>query len=390
LEQPKKPGANRDIADLKARLGLIKGPAPGAAAPPPGAPSPFPAPPQAAPAFPGAPAAPPAAHARQAIPVSSPAHPALDPYASMRPPPGRTFDLRAVDDGVPAANVRSRGGVFGFVMLAIAVMVGGGVGYGFGAAAVGRRAFNQANAAARKIKTELEEMQKTVTQIGTAAAMSQQRLTAEKKDMLAYDPRLIADLEKVKLDPRPDTTRIFKTDYARLEDLAVDRLMSYYYDTIALYSEVERHIKRTHADQQALEAFAGHQQAKAGAYGVVFDSRGKVTIGTLVEVGAPVCGKGTTECPPDKIEGFQIRANTGSAWSSRKIGPKPMGDSVVPIDKTPLFEAVMSGSPDQVRMEQYRSRYNNIRLILTRLAAEKKELFEAIQKASERGDLFTF
>src|SRR5688572_6352681 len=41
LEQPKKPGA-RDIGDLKARLGLNRGPAPGG--PPPGAPAraPFP------------------------------------------------------------------------------------------------------------------------------------------------------------------------------------------------------------------------------------------------------------------------------------------------------------------------------------------------------------
>jgi hypothetical protein len=49
----------------------------------------------------------------------------------------------------------------------------------------------------------------------------------------------------------------------------------------------------------------------------------------------------------------------------------------------------MSGSPDQVRMEQYKQRYNNIRLILQRLAATKKELGDAIDKAASRPDLFT-
>jgi hypothetical protein len=103
-----------------------------------------------------------------------------------------------------------------------------------------------------------------------------------------------------------------------------------------------------------------------------------------------VCKGGAQTCPPDQIEAFQIRANTGSAWSNRKIGPKPAGDIVAPLDKTPLFDAVMSGSPEQVRHEQYKQRYNNIRLILARLAAEKKELFEGIDKAAQRPDLFTF
>jgi hypothetical protein len=315
-----------------------------------------------------------------------------DPYAAMKPPAGRSFDLRPVDDGTPVANVRSRGSKAAMVIGILLLGVGGFVGYGFGAAAVGRRAYNTTNAAARKVKPEVEEIQKTISQIGTAAAMSQQRLAAEKRDALAYDPKLIDDLEKVKLDPRPDTSRIFKLDYYRLEDLAVDRLMSYYYDSIALYNEVERHIKRTKADKKELEAFSSRQAAKAGTYGVVFSSPGRVAVATMVEVGPPVCKSGGSDCPFDQVEGFQIRANTGAPWVNRKIAAKPAGDVVVPIDRehSPLFETLMSGSPDQVRMEQYKQRYQNIRLILARLTAEKKELFEAIDRAAGRADLFTF
>ena len=76
-------------------------------------------------------------------------------------------------------------------------------------------------------------------------AISQQRLAKDKKDLLAYDPQLIADLEKIKLDPRPNTAKIFRVDYFRLPDADVDKLFNYYYDSIALYAEVERHIKKT-------------------------------------------------------------------------------------------------------------------------------------------------
>ena len=341
-------------------------PIPSPAAPPP----PQPAPPPAAPVF-------------------------NDPFASMRPPEGKHFDLRAAhDDGRPAISVQRGGGLAARIILIIAALISGAVGFGFGASAVGRRMFNSANFGAKRVKAELEEMQKTITEIGSAVAMSQQKLQVAKQDPLAYDPELIAKLEMVKLDPRPDTSRIFKVNYYLLEDLAVDRLMTYYYDSINLYGEVERHIKRTKADKSTLESFAakmGDGSAKAAVnYGVVFSANGKLAIGSLVEIGKPVCKGGAETCSAADYEGFQIRSNTGAPWTPRKIGPKPEGDKVVPIDKTPLFDAVMNGSPDQVRMEQYKQRYNNIRQILARLGATRKELGDAIDKAASRPDLFTF
>lgn len=319
-----------------------------------------------------------------------------DPFAAMRPPEGKHFDLRPVDDGRPTVSVQQRGGLAGKIILIIAVLVSAAVGFGFGASAVGRRMFNQANMGAKRVKAELDEMQKTVNEIGQRVAMSQQQLAAEKKDALAYDPKLIAALETVKLDPRPDTSRIFKANYYLLEDIAVDRLMNYYYDTIALYGEVERHVKRTKADKAVLESFSAKMAEKGGDakssvnYGVVFSSAGKLAIGSLVEIGKQVCKSGAETCSGADMEGFQIRSNTGAPWTARKVGPKPEGDKVVPIERTPLFEAVMNGSPDQVRMEQYKQRYNTIRQLLARLAATKKELGDAIDKAAARPDLFTF
>jgi hypothetical protein len=409
LEQPKKPGP-RDITDLKARLGLNRAPA-GA---PPGAPPPGRAP------FPGGPGGPPApapqpyggqggvpggqargqqgpsfggnAPAPPGYPQQMPsgAHPAPDPYASLRPAPGRQFDLRPSEGGPPVENVR-RGSFRAALVIGALMGVGGivlGAGYGIGMS--GRRAYNETNRAAKRVKTEVEVMHKTVTQMGTAVAMATQRAQAERKDRLSYDPRLIEELEKVKLEPRPDTTKIFKVDYFRLHDNVVDSLMTYYYDTLAVYGEVERFVKKTKADKASLEAFATKQAETGGAkYGVVFAGGGKIAVSNLVEMGQPVCKGGGVECPMDQLEGFQIRANAGANWSTRKVGPKPEGNTVVPLEPTPLLESVMAGSPNQARMEQYRIRYANIQLLLARIAATQKQLMESLATATARQDMFS-
>jgi hypothetical protein len=326
------------------------------------------------------------------MPGPAPSAPAaMDPYASMRPPPGRQFDLRAVDDGVPVASVR-RGGfrvalLFGLAMGVLGILLG--VGYGIGMS--GRRAYNETNKAAKRVRTEIEEMHKTVTQIAAAVAMSHQRLQAERKDRLGYDSKLVEDLEKIKLDPRPDTSRIFDVDYFRMPDLAVDNLMSYYYDTIALYSEVEKHVKKTKADKDSLQAFQNSQTGKAAQtnYGVVFAGGGKMVVANLVEMGQPVCKDGGSDCQMDQLEGFKIRANAGANWVNRKVGSKPDGSIVVPLDRTPLLESAMAGSPDQARMEQYRIRSVNIQILLTRIAATQKQLMDAIKTAAARPDMFS-
>ncbi len=124
-------------------------------------------------------------------------------------------------------------------------------------ASVGRANMNTANHAAKAVKGELETMQKTLGEIGQAVvrepAASRRRT---RRTSLSYDPQLIADLEAIKLDPRPNTATIFRVDYFRLPDADVDKLFNYYYDTIALYNEVERHIRKTDADAESLKAFA--------------------------------------------------------------------------------------------------------------------------------------
>jgi hypothetical protein len=393
VDQNRKPGAPpaKDISDLKARLGLKRpdaaAPAP---APGPGAPRPTGVLPAGFPQAPGRAPVPgmmPGAAAPAAAPAQPPA--ALDPYAGMKPQQGM-FDLRTIDDGAPVENMRSGRGKAAIVTAIIVGIAGFALGAGLGVSGVGRANMNTANHAAKTVKSELDEMQKTLTQVGTAVAFSQQRMGQQKRDPLDYDAQLIADLEKVKLDPRPDTSKIFRVDYYRLEDIVVDRLFNYYYDTIALYNEVERHIKKTKADAASLAAYAAKTAPTAAKnYGIVFESGGPVVVGELVEVGDQVCKGGGKDCGMKDLTGFQVRINNGAPFVEKKASNKLDSGNVVPIKPTPLMDSVMSGSPDQVRAEAYKQRTANIRSLVSRLTATQKELFEGIDKAAARPDVFT-
>jgi hypothetical protein len=222
--------------------------------------------------------------------------------------------------------------------------------------------------------------------------MSQQRLAKEKKDALAYDPQLISDLKAIKLDPRPNTATIFRVDFFRLPDADVDKLFNYYYDSIALYGEVEKHVRRTENDAESLKAFAEKAGAAAGTpknYGVVFDnSGGKFIVANLVEIGDQVCKGGGKDCGANDLVGFKIRANAGAPWVDRKAGGKLDSGNLVPLKPTPLMDAVMSGSPDQVRQESYKQRIANIRGLLSRITTAQKELMEGITKDAARPDIW--
>jgi hypothetical protein len=396
VDQNRKPGVppTKDISDLKARLGLKRpdggpagAPGPGGMPPVAGRPAPgqpFPQPGRA----PGGPAPGPAAAAAPPRAAAPPA--GMNPYASMRAPTGG-FDLRSADDGMPVQNVsgsRGKSAIIASVIVGAAAFALGG---GLGMADVGRKNMNTANHAAKVVQTELEGMQKTLSAIGTAVARSQQRLAAAKKEPVAYDPQLITELKAIKLEPRPTTSTIFRVDFFRLPDADVDKLFNYYYDTIALYNDVERHIRRSDNDAEALKSYAEKSAGATGKnYGVVFDTAGKIVVANLVEVGDPTCkgGKSGKDCGSD-ITGFKIRSGSGAPWVDRGIGPKPDGGNVVPIKPTPFMDAVMTGSPDQVRQESYKQRVAGIRMLVSQLTVMQKELVDGISKDASRPDIFT-
>jgi hypothetical protein len=274
-----------------------------------------------------------------------------------------------------------------FIVGAAAFALGGGLGI----ASVGRANMNTANHAAKAVKGEIDTMEKTLSQIGRAVALSQQRLGASKKDPLSYDPQLIADLKSIKLDPRPTTGTIFRVDFFRLPDADVDKLFNYYYDTIALYNEVERHVRRSENDADALKAFSEKAAANGTKnYGIVFDnSAGKIIVANLVEVGDQVCKNGGKECGAGDLVGFKIRSGSGAPWVDRKTGSKLDLGNLIPMRPTPFMDAVMTGSPDQVREESYKQRMTTIRALVSRLTTGQRELLDGISKDASRPDIWT-
>ena len=399
MDQNRKPGVppTKDISDLKARLGLKR---PDGSPPEPPRPAECPRP-AARPApgqpFPAAGTRPRSARARprcrgaaRAGTGSSPArgHEPLRQHA--RPHRG----LRSALDRRRHAGAERRRRARGKTVLIASVIVGAAafaLGGGLGIASVGRANMNTANHAAKAVKGELDNMQKKLGEIGLAVARSQQRLAAAKKDTLSYDPQLIADLKAIKLDPRPNTATIFRVDFFRLPDADVDKLFNYYYDTIALYNEVERHIRRTDNDAESLKAYAEKTAAHASKnYGVVFDNcAGRSSSPTSsrsairpAREGGKDCGAATSRAS----RSARARARPGSTAS---IGAKLDLGNVVPIKPTPFMDAVMTGSPDQVRQESYKQRVANIRTLVRQLTVTQKELVDGISKDAARPDIFT-
>lgn len=314
----------------------------------------------------------------------------MNPYANMRAPQGG-FDMRPIDDGAPVQNVQSSRGKTALIASVIVGAASFALGGGLGMASVGRQNMNTANHAAKAVKGELDNIQKTLSTIGVAVARSQQRLAAAKKDTLSYDPELIAELKTVKLDPRPNTATIFRVDFFRLPDADVDKLFNYYYDTIALYNEIERHIRRTENDTESLKAYADKTGATANKnYGVVFDnSAGTIIVANLVEIGDQVCKNGGKDCGAKDLVGFKIRSGSGAPFVDRKTGGKLDLGNLVPMKPTPLMDAVMSGSPEQVRQESYKQRMANIRGLVSRLTTSQRELIDGVGKDAARPDIWT-
>jgi hypothetical protein len=397
LEEPKKGSGSRDISDLKARLGLKKGAAqpvpnttPQAGVPVGGAPAPTPAAPQAAgqpqrplPAPPGfaapqapAPAAPP------------PPDPRRDPFAAAAPPPQAAYygyaPLPGTDDGTAAAPIdkpKPWGRIITF-MLVGAVALGGG--YICGRSCAGRENYNMTITQAGDINTEVEKMAKKLTVINDRINQS--------KDAAAGNPdvQLASDLGTLDLTD-PDTQKIFHTNYFFLDDLAIDRLFTYYNDNIRLFRLIKDNAKKTEQDADAINNFVKNGGARGAdkRYGIIMDMSGAVPLAHFVELGTLVCPKeGQTDCAGD-VAKFKYRMDAGGAWGEKPLKGKP-GDIVTPLKPEGLFTSVMSGNPDMLAARDHVRRMGEIRGLSQKIFNEQKELVADLKRASDKPKVFTF
>jgi hypothetical protein len=403
LDENKKPGP-RDISDLKARLGLKK-PQAGAAAAPAGtppagqpvvaqAPSPFAQQPSA-----------PSPFARQAPsndpppPFGRPAEAAPQPA----PPPDPRRDPFAAQQQAAAANLAAFYGLgqqlpgsadatageplekkkpWGSIgLIAGAALIVFGVGNACGSISTKRSAFNETTEQAGQIRDEVDKISKQVTSV--LDTLNNSAATRKGDIDLDVTQKLGAlDLKK------PDTMKIFHTNYASLEPIIVERLFTYYDNTIKLFDAIQNHVKKTENDKDAIQRFMTSGAGKSDKnYGVVVEQQGPIMLAKFVEVGSPVCtDPSKTDCNANELKGFKYRMDSGAGWGERPIKGKP--DMIVmPIQQSPLFKSVASGNPDVLAVKDYARRMAEIRLLAGMLQNEQKDVVSDLKKAAEREHL---
>jgi hypothetical protein len=400
LDENKKPGP-RDISDLKARLGLKKTAAMPAAAPATTPPHGQPVQQVPPPSGFGAPASqqpqgPPPPFGRREEPPppqpAAPADPRRDPFASAQQQQaaanlaafyGLGQSLPGSADAVggePLSKPKPWGRIAGVLAIAAIPFV---IGNACGRIQRDRIEYNTTTDQAGQIREEVEKMSK---QLSTVVDMLNSTPAGRKGDV---DIDLSAKLGAMDLK-KPDTVRIFHTNYNSLEPVIVERLMQYYDGTLKLYDEIAIHAKKTDNDKDALTRMAQAGAKSDKNYGVIVEPQGGLMLAKFVEVGTPVCQKeGQTDCNANELKGFQYRMDSGSGWGTRPVKGKPEA-IVMPLQQTPLFKAVAAGNPDFLAVKDYARRMAEIKTQAAMLMNQQKDVLADLKKSAERPKLFAF
>jgi len=399
LDDNKKPG-QRDISDLKARLGLKKTAAMPAASP---------QGPASTPPF-GQPSAPASsqsndAPAPRAIPSpfgqpqrpepapqpAAPPDPRRDPFAQQQAANlaafygiGQTLpgDASAVDAGASISRPKAWGTI---LTIGIAAVVALGVGNACGRISAARVEFNHTIDSAGQIREEVDKLAKQLGSVADTLNAS----TATKQMQPDFDmSKKLGELDLKK----PDQQKLFHTNYYHFEDIAIDRLFNYYNNTIKLYDAITVHAKKTENDRQAIENGAkasGNARAEKN-YGVILNNEGGLTLGQFAEVGSPVCSTpDKTDCAANELKGFKYRTDSAQSWGERPIKGAPTA-IIVPVKKSPLFNEVAAGNPDVLAFRAYLQRVVEIKALAGELTAQQKEVTGDLKKMAEKSKVFTF
>jgi hypothetical protein len=398
LDDNKKPGA-RDISDLKARLGLKKqGGAPAVSptgTPAQGAPVQGSVP---APSSPSAPAAPraipspfgqPEPKPEPAPQPAAPPDPRRDPFAMQQAANLAAF--YGINQALPgsadsvSAEPLSKPRPWGIIgLLAVVGAVVFGLGNACGRIYQSRAEFNMTIDQAGQIRDEVDKLSKQLNMI--ADTLNKSKLTAQGQPDFEMTSALGAlDLKK------PDTQKLFHTNYMHFEDPAIERLFNYYDHTIQLYDQITMHVKKTEADKPAIDSYAKNGAGKGNKnYAVVLDATGGLTVANFAELGSPVCPQpDQTDCPANQLKGFKYRFDSGGAWGEKPTKGPPTS-IVIPIKPSALFQTIAAGNPDVLAYKDYIRRVVTIKALAGNLVAEQKDVLGDLKKTAERPKVFVF
>lgn len=351
----KKPG--RDISDLKARLGLQR---------------PLTPPPQAA---------------SPAAPAAAPADPRRDPFASQPAQQVMVHHPEITDAGpamhIPDVKKRS---LADWIKPAAMILLPSGFFFFYGGVYNARILHNKTIEDAAQIRGEVQQMRKRSQLIYDALIKSQKAVNG-----LNPDEQLVKDLKDLEPLTPPKTDKIFKTNYAYLEGVTIDRLFTYYNDTVLLFASASRfHFAADRMMPDLQKAMVKAEAAAMFNYGVVIDTNGPIAIGNLVIVGEAVCKDKQPECAPADWEGMKVKASPTSSWTDRKLAGED-AQRVIPIapDK-PLAQQALIGSAEVTALFNYRAQLADIHAIAKRLVESEKDLLKELDDAAKKTKVFTF
>ena len=395
MSDPKRPGS-RDISELKARLGLKKGPAQpsgkGATPAPPG--MALPAPPGMKTPQPTGPTVPSATD---------------DPFGAMNAMAQigtmqRAPEIVIVNDGKPVENVAaSKRGVVIAKYAAIALVpliVGAIVGKIGHTAAVHNQSVKGAKgllADLKKLKKELNGVKNAITEnVSRGGFTPDKELTATLKgisEKLSIDGKVFIAMGTIPAD-------------------VSGPVLSFYAGAAEVKTMVDQHVLLAGADDMAYAgAAAAGDKAKlkenenaplAGSYryAVVLSAPGEgdpqAPFGArLVELGPPYCGGdklSTDGTCGDGVTGFAYRDREG-VWS--KGQPASPGSSfptkvVVPLVTNPVTEALMRGNDKAAAELAYGKRLQTMLTRLETLIDEGNAAERTLNAKANQGERFTF
>jgi uncharacterized protein YneF (UPF0154 family) len=271
------------------------------------------------------------------------------------------------------------------------------VGYAGGRIWAARRMFNQTIDDAKNIEESVKKISAVNQKVAVVIQSSQQRSGGR----VAYDEQLLEGLKDVlRASPsaNPERARksqeeLFRTNYAMMEGIVIDRLFNYFNNSLRLYQELETFIQKADRTKDLIKAYSPEADRGQQKFGVVLASdEGSYFLGSLVEVGNIDCAKPEAkECKKEDIKGFMVRVGSGS-WQPRPGKPTgkkgSISEIVIPIIPDENWKKVAVGKKGYMEYMEYATGVSRLLAICGLLARDEKPLLQDLSKAANRAKVF--
>ncbi len=410
--------SRRDISDLKARLGLKKGgPAakkrPGGVIAPPGAksrPHGVPAPPGAQPPGPQIPAA------------------SEDPFAAMNAMAAVGVaqqkaagpEIIVVNDGRPVENVETKSKVVGMVKTGAMILIPLIIGISVGQISKTAKAVNKTIEVAKVLHKDINAI-RTGIQDNILNPLLDAKSRGDNNNFKPNDAKLTEALDGKEKLPTVDAASAFESYMFDLDKDLRASILDFYSQAAALNEAVEFHVNAAKQDAKLMEdgakvsleakpdknvnAYMDRVGMEFYRYGIYLEiptqkEKNKKFGARFVEIGAPICQgekrpSTTGKCDAPPI-GFAFRTvGHGEGWSLKELGgplseSSVMGDKLLPLLPTPIFESLLKGSKASVAEVAYLRRVLEIHDKAQALVKLGNSIEKQLKAKANQSKSFTF